>query len=238
MGSCTRCTMSLYGVAAVIVAWNYPFSNFVWQTGQNLVAGNTVVFKHSEETPLFGKAIEEIMVKFLPPGVFNEVYGDGSVGEMLINQNVNLICFTGSSNSGVKINQIAASRMIKTVMELGGSAPGIVFEDADLDTAAQAIINNRFSNSGQMCDALKRLIVHESRFEELVTKLSALLKKLHLGDPEDEKTTHGPLVAKRQLDLIKAQVADGVQKGPRYSRAEKSPQAFREPFLSPPLSPM
>lgn len=108
-----------YGVAAVIVPWNFPFSNFVWQCGQNLVAGNTVVFKHSEETPLFGKAIEEILSQELPGGVFGEVYGDGAVGEMLVAQNVNLICFTGSSKTGITINQAAASRMIPTVMELG-----------------------------------------------------------------------------------------------------------------------
>ena len=99
-----------YGVAAVIVPWNYPFCNFVWQCGQNLVAGNTIVFKHSEETPLTGKAIEECFKKHLPANVFSEVYGDGSVGQMLIEQDVNLICFTGSSKTGIQINKAAAGR--------------------------------------------------------------------------------------------------------------------------------
>lgn len=214
-----------YGVAAVIVAWNYPFSNFVWQTGQNLIAGNTVVFKHSEETPLFGKALEQVMVKYLPPGVFNEVYGDGSVGEMLINQDVNLICFTGSSQKGLQINQNAGSRMIKTVMELGGSAPGIVFEDADIEAIVPAIVAKRFSNNGQMCDALKRLIVHESQVAKVTEKLCALLKGVKPA----------PLVAKRQLDLIQAQVADGVAKGAKIMVGGKEPADSKGAFYEPTL---
>jgi succinate-semialdehyde dehydrogenase / glutarate-semialdehyde dehydrogenase len=224
-----------YGVAAVIVPWNYPFSNFVWQTGQTLLAGNTVVFKHSEETPLFDKAIEEIMVKYLPDGVFNEVYGDGKVGEMLVNQKVDLICFTGSSKTGLKINQLAGGRMIKTVMELGGSAPGIVFEDADIDSIASAIFAKRFSNNGQMCDALKRLIVHESVKDRVIAQLTDYLKEVRLGDSEGANTQLGPLVAKRQLDLIKEQVADGVQKGAKIVTGGKEPAHLQGAFYEPTL---
>ncbi len=224
-----------FGVAAVIVAWNYPFSNFVWQTGQNLVAGNTIVFKISEETPLFGKAIEERMVKHLPKGVFNEVYGDKSVGEMLINQEVNLICFTGSSQAGAKINQNAAGRFIKTNMELGGSAPGIIFEDADIDAIIPTLIFRRFSNSGQMCDALKRLIVHESKVEEVIAKLTHHLKELHLGDAEDEKADLGPLVAERQLVLIKQQLDDALQKGAKVIVGGKEPAHLKGAYFEPTL---
>ena len=138
-----------YGVVAAIAPWNYPFSNFVWQAGQNLVAGNTIVFKHSEETPLLGKAIEEILLKYLPNGVFNEIYGGAAVGEILIHQDVNLIAFTGSTKAGIQINKVAAGRFIKTIMELGGSAPGILFEDSEVtDTVIEAIYSNRFSNCG------------------------------------------------------------------------------------------
>lgn len=224
-----------YGVAAVIVAWNYPFVNFVWQCGENLVVGNTIVFKHSEETPLFGKAIEERMVKHLPKGVFSEVYGDGKVGQMLVEQNVDLICFTGSSKAGVKITELAAPRLIKTNMELGGSSPGIVFEDADIDEILPAIIYKRFSNCGQMCDALKRLIVHESKVDELVTKLKSRLQELKIGDPSQEDTDLGPLVAERQLVLLQQQMEDALQKGAKVLFGGQKPEGLQGAFYQPTL---
>jgi succinate-semialdehyde dehydrogenase/glutarate-semialdehyde dehydrogenase len=224
-----------YGVAAVIVAWNFPFSNFVWQCGENLTAGNTVVFKHSEETPLFGKAIEEVMVKHLPPGVFSEVYGYGDVGEMLINQDVDLICFTGSSKTGIKINTNAAVRFIKTVMELGGSAPGIIFEDANIDAVLESLYQKRFMNCGQMCDALKRLIVHESKLDEIVTKLKEKLKKVKIGDPLEGNTQLGPLVAERQLVLLKEQMADAIEKGASVLLGGKEPENLKGAYYEPTL---
>lgn len=224
-----------YGVAGVIVPWNYPFTNFVWQCGQNLIAGNTVVFKHSEETPLIGKAIEERLVKHLPPGVFNEVYGDGSVGQMLIEQDVNLICFTGSSKTGLHINKSAAGRLIHTVMELGGSAPGIIFEDADIEAIMDTLFMKRFSNCGQICDALKRLIVHESRVDEVIAKLTAKLKGVIIGDPADEKTDMGPLVAERQLNLLTEQLNDALQKGAKVITGGKQPQGLLGAYFEPTL---
>lgn len=224
-----------YGVAAVIVPWNFPFSNFVWQCGQNIVAGNTVVFKHSEETPLFGKAIEEILSPELPEGVFSGIYGDGTVGEMLVNQDVNLICFTGSSKTGIKINGVAAARLVPTVMELGGSAPGIIFEDADITSIKETVFINRFLNCGQMCDALKRLIVHESKVVEVVDKLTELIRGKRIGDALDEQTDLGPLVAKRQLELLEAQVADAVAKGAEIVIGGKRPAGLEGAYYEPTL---
>ena len=224
-----------YGVAACIAPWNFPLANWVWQCGQNLVSGNTVVFKHSEECPLMGKLIEEMINSVLPEGVFNEVYGGGEVGELLINQDVNLICFTGSTKTGALINEAAARRFIPTIMELGGSAPGIIFEDADIEEIKGTIYSTRFTNCGQMCDALKRLIVHESKVEEVVNALSDLLKIKILGDAADKTTDIGPLVAKRQLELLEAQVADAVTKGAMIELGGKQPAnnlgAFYEPTL-------
>ncbi len=222
-----------FGVAACIVPWNFPFANWVWQCGQNLVAGNTVVFKHSEETPLCGKLIEEIVNSVLPEGVFNEVYGDGSVGEMLVNEDVNLICFTGSTKTGAKINEIAASRFIPTIMELGGSAPGIVFEDADIDSVIDTIYTARFMNCGQMCDGLKRLIVQESKFDEVVAKLEKLLTTKQLGDASNEKTDIGPLVAERQAVLLEEQVADAVQNGAKIVTGGKRPNEPQGAYYQP-----
>lgn len=224
-----------YGVAACIVPWNFPFANWVWQCGQNLVAGNTVVFKHSEETPLCGQLIEEIVNSVLPEGVFNEVYGDGSVGELLIKQDVDLICFTGSSKTGVKINETAASRLIHTCLELGGSAPGIIFEDADIEAIKETVFTSRFMNCGQLCDALKRLIVHESKADEATSALTELIKSKKVGDVSDEKTDIGPLVAKRQLDLLEEQVADAVGKGAKVIIGGRKPEGLEGAYYEPTL---
>lgn len=224
-----------YGVAACIVPWNFPLANFVWQCGQNLVAGNTVVFKHSEETQLCGKLIEELVNQILPEGVFNEVYGDGSVGEMLVNEDVDLICFTGSSKTGAKINESAAKRFIPTIMELGGSAPGIIFESTEVKDVIETIYTARFMNCGQMCDGLKRLIIHESKFEEVVAELKELLTSKKIGRADDPNTDISSLVAERQVVLLEEQVQDALEKGATAviggQRLRGGEGAFYEPTL-------
>jgi acyl-CoA reductase-like NAD-dependent aldehyde dehydrogenase len=189
------------GVVAAIVPWNYPFSNFVWQAGQNLVVGNAVIFKYSEEIPLFSKEIERTFSESeVMEGVFSQVYGNGAVGWDLVNQEIDLICFTGSTKTGKELYKLAGERSIPAKLELGGSAPGIVFADADIDKAIETIFENRFGNNGQMCDGLKRLIVHKSKYNEVVTKLKEVLESKNIGDPLDGKTDIGPLSAKRQLE--------------------------------------
>ncbi len=225
-----------YGVAGVIVPWNFPFSNFIWGVGQNLLAGNTVVFKHSEECPLFGKAIEEVTAKSpLPDGVFNEVYGDGKVGSYLARQNINSISFTGSTAVGKPLYKIAAEKLIHVCLELGGSAPGIIFEDAELEGAVDGLYFSRFGNCGQACDALKRLIVHESRFDEVVNRFKEYLEARKVGDPQDESTEVGPLVAKRQLRLLAAQVRDAIRKGAGVATGGKAPKGLKGAYFLPTL---
>lgn len=224
------------GTTAVITPWNFPFSNFVWGSGQNLIAGNTVVFKHSEECPLFGKKLERIINSVdLPEGVFSEVYGDGKVGDYLVRQDIDLISFTGSTAVGQHLYKVAAKKFIKAVLEMGGSAPGIILEDGDVDAALEPIYFSRFSNCGQMCDALKRLIVHEKRFEEVVEKLKKFLRSKKVGDPEDETTDIGPLVAKRQLELLEAQVQDARDKGAKLVIGGKRPKFLKGAFYEPTL---
>ena len=201
------------GVAAVIIPWNYPFLNFVWGTFQSLLAGNAVVLKHSEEVPLCGKLIENVMVRHLPKGVFSEVYGAGDVGQMLVEQDINLLHFVGSTRTGKRLYESAGKKFIKAVMELGGSAPGIVFGDADIDAAVASIRDFRLSNNGQYCDGLKRLLVHESAWLEVCEKLVAIFSARKVGVAEDETTESGPLVAKRQLDLLIEQVEDASDQG-------------------------
>lgn len=210
------------GVIASITPWNFPFANFVWACVQSLIAGNTVVLKHSEECPLSGKFLEEVITKHLPKGVFNEVYGDGKVGDLLTDQDIHMITFTGSTKTGKYLYKKAGRKFIKAVMELGGSAPGIIFEDADINIATQNVCSQRLANQGQCCDGLKRLIVYESKYDEVVKKLTELFKNKKVGNAEDKTTEIGPLVAKRQLDLLQEQFNDAIQKGAKIAAGGKN----------------
>lgn len=226
------------GVAAVIVPWNFPFANFIWGCLQSLIAGNTIVLKHSEECPLSGKFIEEVMTKHLPKGVFNEVYGDGEVGKVLVEQDINMIAFTGSTRTGKYLYEVAGRRFIKAVMELGGSAPGIIFEDANLEEAIGSVCFNRVYNQGQCCDGLKRLLVHEDIYDKVVEKVAASFSAKKVGNALEEDTEVGPLVAKRQLETLISQVQDAKAKGAKVivggnSLEEKLGGAFFEPTALP-----
>lgn len=202
------------GVAALIIPWNFPLENFVWGGLQSLICGNTVVMKHSEEVPLCAKLIEEIMGNHkLIEGVFSVVYGAGDVGQVLVNEDIELITFTGSTKVGKQLYELAGKKFIKATMELGGSAPGIIFEDADVEVAAESVCFNRLLNSGQCCDGLKRLIVHERVFKKLVEKLKKKFEEKKIGDALAKNTEIGPLVAKQQLDLLTEQVDDAKNKG-------------------------
>jgi succinate-semialdehyde dehydrogenase/glutarate-semialdehyde dehydrogenase len=205
-----------FGVAGVITPWNFPFGMAVWGIIPSLLAGNTVVFKISEECPLVGKLMEKIFLNHkLPEGVFAEVYGAGEVGKQLSETDINIIWFTGSTKVGKSLYKTAADKFIKVVLEMGGSSPCIVFEDADIAKAAQVIYASRFQNCGQVCNSVKRLIVHTSVVDKLISQLKKLIESKRVGNPEDEKTDIGSLVAKRQLDLLKGQVDDAMSKGAR-----------------------
>jgi len=224
-----------WGTTAVIAPWNYPFANFLWGVLPTLIAGNTVIFKHSEECPLVGKACEELMAELkLPKGVFSEVYGDGKVGEYLVKQDIDFIWFTGSSAVGKRLYQIAGKKFIKSVLELGGSNPTVVFEDVKIDKGLiEDLYLARFANNGQVCDALKRLIVHQSLFDEVAGKLKKRLEKVVVGDPENKKTEIGSLVAKRQLELLESQVEDAVKKGAKIIIGGKRPAELKGAYYLP-----
>ncbi|MDP3646181.1 MAG: aldehyde dehydrogenase family protein [bacterium] len=225
-----------YGVVAAIAPWNYPTSQFLIAVGQPLLAGNTVVFKHSEECPLTSQFLARLMDEAgFPEGVFTCIYGDGAVGEMLTDQDIDLIVFTGSSRAGEKIYKKAGEKFIPVVLEMGGSSPGIVFDDIDLDTTCLSIFSERFNNSGQICCALKRLIVHESILKQVVQKLTKIIEKQIVGDPLDPKTTIGSLAAKRQLETLEAQVEDARQKSATILVGGKTPVGLNGAYYEPTL---
>jgi succinate-semialdehyde dehydrogenase/glutarate-semialdehyde dehydrogenase len=231
-----RITYEPYGTAAVITPWNYPYGMAVWGIVPNLVVGNTVVFKISEETPMVGKLLAEIFGNHdLPAGAFGEVYGAGETGRTLSEGDINLIWFTGSTRTGKSLFKTAGEKFIKSVMEMGGSNPCVVFEDADIEAAAELIYSGRFDNCGQVCDAIKRLIVHDSIKQPLMAELARLLKTKRVGAPTDEATDISSLVAKRQLDLLEAQVQDAVAQGAKITAQLTVPDGLRGAFYPPTL---
>ncbi|PIY71879.1 hypothetical protein COY87_03865 [Candidatus Roizmanbacteria bacterium CG_4_10_14_0_8_um_filter_33_9] len=224
------------GSTAVITPWNFPFDMFLWGVIPNLIAGNTVVFKHSEETPLIGKIAEEMMDRLnLPKGVFSEVYGDGKIGAQLVEQDVNFIWFTGSSTVGKKLFELSGKKFIKSALELGGSNPAILFEDINVKETLKKIYLKRFMNCGQVCDAVKRLIVHESIFNEVVADLKAIIESKIVGDPENEKTDIGSLVSKKQLLALEGQMKDAVEKGAQVITGGKRPFHLQGAYYLPTL---
>jgi acyl-CoA reductase-like NAD-dependent aldehyde dehydrogenase len=225
-----------YGVNAVISPWNFPISNFVMGAVQSLLAGNTVVYKVSEEVPLFGSLLNQLIASAkLPIGVFNQVYGDGRVGEALATADIDLLFFTGSSQVGRKLYRICADRFIPCVLELGGSDAGIVCEDVDLEANLESIFWSKFINNGQICCGLKRLIVHEKIYDRTVKLLADYISSLPVGDPLDESSVFGPLVAERQRLLIEEQVADAAAKGAHVIRCGEVADSLRGAYYPPTL---
>lgn len=222
------------GVVAVIMPWNYPFSNLIWGTIPSLIVGNTVVFKHSEEVPIVCKKYQEIVESIgLPENILNFIYGAGEVGDTLVHADIDMIAFTGSTKTGEYLYKVAAEKFIKVVLEMGGSAPGIVFEDADLDNVVETVIFYRFGNCGQICDGLKRLIVQESVAEKLTDKLKSKVESLKIGSPIEEDTNIGPLVAEKQLTLLEEQIKDSLAKGAKIITGGSKPDNLEGFYYKP-----
>lgn len=225
-----------YGVAGVIAPWNYPTYQFVLNTVQAMLAGNVAILKHSEECPLTARLLTSLFHEAgLPDGVFQSIYGDGTVGAELLKQEINFVSFTGSSKVGKQIYRAAAEKFIPTVLEMGGSSPAIVFDDVDLDATCPSIFSERFRNCGQICCALKRLIVHESVHDQIVSNLKEIISAQVVGNPLEENTTVGSLSAKRQLELLEAQVEDARSKGATIVVGGERPAGLDGAFYAPTL---
>jgi len=222
------------GVVACIVPWNYPFGNFIWSVIPNLVAGNTVILKHSEECPLTARFLEHILLalKGLPEGVFSAIYGDAEEGAFLVEQNLDMIWFTGSSAVGRDLAAIAGRKQIRAILEMGGSNPAIILDDAPLD-CIEKVYRSRFANCGQVCDATKRLLVHMSLFDKVVESLVQRVDDIIIGDPMCEKTDLGPLVSMRQLKILESQVNDAIMKGATLLAGGKRPEGFSGSYFAP-----
>lgn len=204
------------GVIAGILPWNFPFFLIVRKMAPALITGNTIVIKPSSETPNNAFEFARLVAKSsLPKGVFNLVSGSGSVvGNALASHpKVGMVSLTGSVAGGVAVMHAAAENVTKVSLELGGKAPAIVMGDADIDLAVRAIRASRIINSGQVCNCAERAYVHESVAKEFIEKMTAAMQQTVVGDPFAAATEMGPLVSKRQRELVHEAVERAVKEG-------------------------
>jgi len=204
------------GVVAAIKPWNYPVDTVMLALAPALVAGNSVVFKPSEYVSLVSNQLVKLLWQAgVPRDGLQVLYGRGQVGAMLVDAEVDMVTFTGSTEVGKEIAEKCSKRLIKHVLELGGSSPALILRDADLDLAVNGVLWGRFANCGQVCNAIKRVFVEEIVAEQFVEKLVKATDKLRVGNPLDKGVDIGPLVSLKQLRKLQDQVTRGVVQGGR-----------------------
>ena len=201
------------GVVAAITPWNFPLLMPQWMVLPALVAGNSVVLKPSEQTPLIAQAYADILNEVLPEGVLQTVHGEDDQGKALVASDVNLIAFTGSKATGQKIMAAAAEGLKRLILELGSKDPLIVLEGADLDAAAEFAARNSFRNCGQVCVSTERIYAQDTIADAFAEKLKAQALAYCPGDPCAEGVQMGPMVMTEQKNHVVSQIADAKQRG-------------------------
>ncbi len=203
------------GVVGAIIPWNAPMALICHKIGPALLAGCTVVLKSSPEAPGEAYVVAEVAEKIgLPPGVLNVLTADREVSELLVRDpGVDKITFTGSTAAGRRIASLCGDRIARCTLELGGKSAAVILDDMDLVTAAKTIARVECALSGQVCSSLTRIVVTRNRHDELVDVLANVFSKVRVGDPFDEQTQMGPLVAERQRDRVEGYIAKGIDEG-------------------------
>ena len=204
------------GVVAMITPWNFPLHQIIGKVAPAIAAGCTMVLKPSKEAPLNAFVFADILDEIgLPDGVFNLVSGHGrDIGEtMSSHPGVDMVSFTGSTNAGVRVSELAAPSVKRVTLELGGKSANIILDDADIPRAAASSIYACFGNSGQECSALTRLIVPEEHRDEVVEVISSKMERYSVGNPMDESSRCGPLVSKRQQESVSSFISSGIEEG-------------------------
>ncbi len=225
------------GVILAVMPWNFPFWQVFRFAAPALMAGNAGVLKHASNVQMSAKAIEKIILDAgLPEGVFlNLCIGSGKVAQVIDNEKVKAVTLTGSEKAGEAVASQSGEQIKKTVMELGGSDPFIVLEDADLDTAVEAAVTARLQfNGGQSCIAAKRFIVAKSVLPEFERKLTEMAEQLVVGDPTDPDVHVGPLTNQQMVDDVDRQVKESVEKGAKVllgGKVENSKGYFYPPTI-------
>ncbi|WLS07852.1 gamma-aminobutyraldehyde dehydrogenase [Shinella sumterensis] len=192
------------GIVGSIAPWNYPLMMMAWKLAPAIAGGNTVVFKPSEQTPLTALKMAKLLADILPEGVVNIVLGRGeTVGNTLINHpKINMVSITGDIATGKKVLTAAAKTVKRTHLELGGKAPVVVFDDADLEAVVAGVRAFGYYNAGQDCTAACRIYAQDGIYEKLVADLSAAVSTIRYNDPDDTQNEIGPLISRRQRDRV------------------------------------
>jgi succinate-semialdehyde dehydrogenase/glutarate-semialdehyde dehydrogenase/succinyl-CoA reductase len=229
-------TFEPLGTVGSIMPWNFPYWQALRFASPSLMAGNTIVLKPASATMQCGIEIEKAFEKAgVPQPVFQTIVGDSTAAEILIDSDsINAVTFTGSVPVGAKVAQRATSKLKKTVLELGGSDPFIVCEDADIEKASTGAVKGRFINCGQSCIATKRFFVVKKIANEFIEKFVQKTEKLRVGDPLSDETDIGPLVSSKSAENIESVVKDSVQKGGEIltgGEPAKSKGSFYKPTL-------
>jgi acyl-CoA reductase-like NAD-dependent aldehyde dehydrogenase len=201
------------GTVACIVPWNYPLLLAAWKVAPALAAGNAVILKPSEQTPLATRRMAEL-IEDLPDGLLQIVYGAGEVGEMLVRHpGVDMVAFTGSQETGRKVGVAAAERLIPANLELGGKDPFIICDDVDIEVAAQGAVWAACLNAGQVCTSSERFYVMKGIADDFVEASKSYVESLHIGDPMDERTDIGPMINEEGRGKVERHVGEALQKG-------------------------
>ena len=191
------------GVVGQITPWNYPLMMAIWKIGPALAGGNTIVVKPAETTPLSTLRFAELAADILPKGVLNVVVGTGSTGEAIVRHpDVGMAALTGSVESGKKVAAAAADTLKRVHLELGGKAPVVIFDDADMEAAMETIAGTGYYNAGQDCTAATRVLASKKVYDDVVSGLAEQAKALKMGDVHDPSTTLGPLNSARQRERV------------------------------------
>lgn len=237
-GSKILVTKEAIGVVAAITPWNFPLAMFTRKAGAAIAAGCTVVWKPSKETPLSAFALGKIAeLAGLPAGVMNIICGSSAsaiVGPIMESKQVKKVTFTGSTDIGKLLMQQAANTLKKLSMELGGNAPFIVFDDANIDNAVAGVMASKFRNTGQTCVCVNRIYVQDAVYDEFTSKLATAVKNLKVADGFTDGATQGPLINKDALDKVVEHVADATAKGGKVLAGGK-PHALGGNFYEPTL---
>jgi acyl-CoA reductase-like NAD-dependent aldehyde dehydrogenase len=205
-----------YGVIGIISPWNYPFSIPATESLAALVAGNAVVLKPSELTPLIALELQTLLrTAGVPDEIFQVLPGEGETGAALVKSDIDKLVFTGSVSTGRGIAQIAAERLLPVLLELGGKDPMIVLEDADVDVASSGAVWGAFVNAGQACLSVERCYVHRSLYADFLDACGEKARKLRVGNGLDEATEIGPMIHEQQVRLVESHVEDARQRGAR-----------------------
>jgi acyl-CoA reductase-like NAD-dependent aldehyde dehydrogenase len=226
------------GVVGLITPWNFPLAIACWKMGPALAAGNTVVLKPAELTPLTAIRFGELADAVLGAGIVNVVVGPGrTCGQRLVEHpDVVKIAFTGSTEVGRSIAATAAQTIKRVTLELGGKSPNIVFDDADIEQAAASAPSAVFDNAGQDCCARSRIFVQEGALDEFMSRLETAVKAIRVGQPLDERTEMGPLISAGQLSTVSSFVPDGAPVAFRGS-APDGPGYWFPPTVLCPVAP-